>query len=163
MTLRIFIIAFLLILAGASGSGCSKKVADNTMAQTEQSAEAEDAARNLEEAKRLVVLEKIYFAFDSSDLNSRSREVLTRKAEVLRQEQRLRVIIEGHCDERGSNEYNLALGERRAQAAFRFLVNLGITASQLETISYGEERPADAGHGEAAWALNRRDEFRLVW
>jgi peptidoglycan-associated lipoprotein len=70
-----------------------------------------------------------------------------------------KIVIEGHCDERGTAEYNIALGERRAKSVKRYLINLGVDSSQLSTISYGEERPADPGHNEAAWAKNRRAEF----
>ena len=69
------------------------------------------------------------------------------------------VVIEGHCDERGTEEYNIALGERRANSAKKYLINLGVNPSQLSTISFGEEKPADPGHNEEAWAKNRRDEF----
>ncbi len=154
----------LVLMLVAVGSGCSKKAVGSASATPEGGYnENEDAARTLEESKRVIVLEKIYFAFNSSDLTPQGREILTRKAEIIREKPSLKVIIEGNCDERGTHEYNLALGERRAQSAYTYLVNLGINPSQLETISYGKERPADPGHGEAAWALNRRDEFRLVW
>ncbi|MBW1697236.1 MAG: peptidoglycan-associated lipoprotein Pal [Deltaproteobacteria bacterium] len=103
--------------------------------------------------------EMIYFDFDKSNLKPEAQEVLKRKAEFLRKYPDVKVIIEGHCDERGTNEYNLALGDRRANSAKAFLVNLGIAESRLTTISYGEERPLDPGHNEKAWAKNRRDQF----
>jgi len=104
---------------------------------------------------------KIYFAFDRFDLSEESVAVLGELAAHLKANQSSTVTIEGHCDERGTNEYNLALGERRAKAAFDYLVSLGIDPSRLSTVSYGEERPADPGHDEEAWAKNRRDEFML--
>ena len=107
-------------------------------------------------------LEKIYFDFDSSTLSDISRQTLTKNFETLKQNPLARIRIEGHCDERGSDEYNLALGERRARTAVRYLTTLGIPAERLSTISYGKEKPADPGHDEAAWAKNRRDEFVIT-
>jgi peptidoglycan-associated lipoprotein len=106
--------------------------------------------------------EKIYFDFDKSELKPEARGILRKKAEWLRNNPEFSARIEGHCDERGTNEYNLALGERRANAAWRFLNALGISGARLTTISYGEERPADPGQNQDAWSLNRRDEFRLL-
>jgi peptidoglycan-associated lipoprotein len=103
--------------------------------------------------------ENIYFDFDRSNLKPEAQKVLKRKAEWLRNEPGESVIIEGHCDERGTNEYNLALGDRRAQSAKNFLIDLGIAESRLTTISYGEERPADPRHNREAWSKNRRDHF----
>jgi peptidoglycan-associated lipoprotein len=94
-------------------------------------------------------------------LKAPARAILENKAAWLRANGRYKVRIEGHCDERGTNEYNLALGERRANSAFKYLNALGVSADRMSTISYGEERPADPGHNEAAWAKNRRDEFKL--
>ena len=106
--------------------------------------------------------ENIYFDFDKSELKPKAREVLTKKATWLRAHPEFAVRIEGHCDERGTNEYNLALGERRANAAWKFLNALGISGTKITTVSYGEERPADPGHNESAWSKNRRDEFKLI-
>jgi len=92
----------------------------------------------------------ISFDFDKYDLRTDARTVLDRKASFLNQNSSVRVQIEGHCDERGTNEYNLALGERRANAAKQYLTTAGISAARLSTISYGEERPLDPGHNEAA-------------
>ncbi|MBJ6752574.1 peptidoglycan-associated lipoprotein Pal [Geomonas anaerohicana] len=107
-------------------------------------------------------LQKIYFNFDSSDLSEDSRNVLTRNAEYLSKQPSLKIRIEGNCDERGSDDYNMALGERRAKAAKDYLVNLGISSERISILSYGEEKPVDPGHDEAAWAKNRRDEFVVV-
>lgn len=103
----------------------------------------------------------VFFDYDKSDLRPDAKKTLEENARWLRQHQDINVIIEGHCDERGTEEYNLALGDRRAQSAKNYLVELGVEASRLETISYGEERPFALGHDEAAWALNRRAHFRL--
>ena len=104
----------------------------------------------------------IYFDFDKYDLRTDARTILDRKASFLNQNSSVRVQIEGHTDERGTNEYNLALGERRANAAKQYLTTAGISAGRLSTISYGEERPLDPGHNEAAWARNRRDHFVIT-
>jgi peptidoglycan-associated lipoprotein len=104
-------------------------------------------------------LQKIYFNFDSADLSEESRSALSKNAELLSKQTSVSLRIEGNCDERGSDEYNLALGERRAKAARDYLVNLGVAPERLSVISYGEEKPVDPGHDEAAWAKNRRDEF----
>lgn len=108
------------------------------------------------------LLQKIYFNFDSADLSEDSRSTLSKNAEYLSKQQSVKIRIEGNCDERGSDDYNMALGERRAKAAKDYLVNLGIAADRINTISYGEEKPVDQGHDEAAWAKNRRDEFVVV-
>ena len=103
--------------------------------------------------------EDIYFDFDSIQLTPEDQEVLTKKGKWLRENPAATVIIEGHCDNRGTNEYNLALGEGRAQSARTFLMDLGIDISRLDTISYGEERPIDPQQTESAWAKNRRAHF----
>ena len=98
----------------------------------------------------------IYFDFDKSDIRSESVATLRAHADYLLANSSMSITVEGHCDERGSREYNIGLGERRASAIKRFLEAEGVSGSQINTISYGEERPADPGHGEAAWAMNRR-------
>lgn len=112
-------------------------------------------------AELTAALEKIYFDFDSANLSKEARATLAKNAELLKHEKTLKVQIEGNCDERGSGEYNLALGEKRAKAAEKYLVTMGVAAGRISTISYGKEKPADTGHDEAAWAKNRRDEFVL--
>ncbi len=97
-----------------------------------------------------------YFDFDSFQVNEQAKEALRQNAEWLKSHPGSKVRIEGHCDERGTTEYNLALGEKRANAAKRYLVSLGIKRGRISTISYGKERPADPGHSEEAWAKNRR-------
>ncbi|PLX81620.1 MAG: peptidoglycan-associated lipoprotein [Desulfuromonas sp.] len=104
-------------------------------------------------------LNRIHFAFDQFSLSGEARRTLTANADYLRANPGIKVKIEGHCDERGSDEYNLALGERRAQATKDYLASLGISSSRLMTISYGEEKPLDPASNEAAWAKNRRAEF----
>lgn len=105
---------------------------------------------------------RIFFAFDKYDLTPESKQVLARKAELLKRYSKIRVSIQGHCDERGTEEYNLALGERRARAAYEFLTISGVPVGQLEMVSYGKLQPAVQGTGEAVWAQNRRDEFVVL-
>jgi peptidoglycan-associated lipoprotein len=100
--------------------------------------------------------DRVFFDFNKSDLKPEARRTLERQAAWLKQYATVKVAIEGHCDERGTREYNLALGERRANAAKDYLVSLGIPAARLSTISYGKERPAVLGSNEAAWSQNRR-------
>ena len=102
------------------------------------------------------LLGDIYFAFDRYDLTEEARKTLAENAKILLAHPNLIIQIEGHCDERGSNEYNLALGERRSVSTKLYLIKLGVKGNRLSTISYGEEMPVDPGHTEAAWAKNRR-------
>lgn len=106
-------------------------------------------------------LQDVFFAFDSSQLTWESRQALAENARILADASRFAVILEGHCDERGTNEYNLALGDRRARSVRDYLVQAGVPASRLTLISYGEERPFAFGHDESAWSQNRRVHFRV--
>jgi len=136
--------------------------------QKESDADREARLRALEKEQRLRAemrvfeSEHVYFDFDKSELKPEARETLNKKAAWLRANPEYKVRIEGNCDERGTNEYNMALGERRANAAWKYLNALGVSGNRMSTISYGEERPADPGHNEEAWAKNRRDEFKLM-
>ena len=114
---------------------------------------------SVEELNRRKVLETVYFDYDKSDLLDGTRETLQSNAEWLKANPARTVRIEGHCDERGTIEYNLALGQRRAASVKTYLVGLGIDPARLETVSFGKERPADPGHDEAAHSKNRRAEF----
>jgi peptidoglycan-associated lipoprotein len=106
--------------------------------------------------------ETLYFDLDSYVLRQDARDALDKNAQWLMKNTASSVRLEGNCDERGSDEYNLALGEKRAKAAKNYLVTLGIPAERLATISYGKEKPADPGHNDAAWAKNRRVDFVIV-
>jgi peptidoglycan-associated lipoprotein len=108
------------------------------------------------------VLDSVYFAFDESTLTDQAKNTLVRDAEWLRTNADVRVQVEGHCDDRGTAEYNLALGERRAEAVRSYLSSLGIDVNRMRTISYGKERPVDPGHTEEAWVKNRRVEFKAM-
>ena len=104
-------------------------------------------------------LADVHFSFDSSKLDATAKDLLGKNAEWLKANMDKKVVVEGHCDERGTAEYNMALGERRASTAKEYLVRLGVASSRLETVSFGEERPFDTGKGESAWAKNRRAHF----
>jgi peptidoglycan-associated lipoprotein len=107
--------------------------------------------------------ETVYFDYDKADLSKESRDVLSKNGAIIMKSKTIdKVKIEGHCDERGSTEYNLALGERRAKSALQYLVTLGVKADRLSIISYGKEKPAAKGGDEAAWSKNRRAEFVVV-
>jgi len=125
----------------------------------EESLSEQQAKERMESERSMFENDDIYYEFDSIRLSPEAQEILTQKAAWLRKNPRATVTIEGHCDDRGTNEYNLALGEGRAQSARAFLVDLGIKDSRLTTISYGEERPIATGQNEEDWAKNRRAHF----
>jgi peptidoglycan-associated lipoprotein len=161
-------LALLFVIPGLLFSvSCQKKVVDATpepVVEEKEEVVVEPKEEMKEEvvvykAPDMVMQEDIYFEFDKSTLTPAAQDNLLRKAEWLRENPDATVTIEGHCDERGTNEYNLALGDRRAESAKSFLVDLGIDPSRLTTISYGEERPVDPRHTEEAWDKNRRDHF----
>src|SRR5437899_5237601 len=114
------------------------------------------------EAVRALLATMIHFDYDKAIIRGGDAAVLDQKVAILQANPALRIRISGHCDERGSDEYNLALGNRRATAAKQYLVSHGIDAGRVETVSYGEERPIDPGHNEEAWAKNRRDEVDIL-
>lgn len=107
-------------------------------------------------------LGRVHFALDSSALDEDAKATLRHDADLLRSHSAVRVEVQGHCDERGTTDYNIALGDRRASAVKKFLVAQGIAGSRLTTVSYGEEKPASYGHDEGAWASNRRAELRIL-
>lgn len=138
------------------------KVANAATAASNKLIESQPSGSALVAADLQGKLEKIFFDFDSSTLSATALQTLSKNYDVLKQSPQTRIRIEGNCDEQGSDEYNLALGERRAQAAARYLTSLGISGKRVSTISYGKEKPADAGHDETAWSKNRRDEFVIT-
>jgi len=107
-------------------------------------------------------LATIHFDFDSYALTNNARELLQKNAAILKNNCNVKIRIEGNCDERGSDEYNLALGEKRAKTAMQYLVTLGIEPNRVTVISYGREKPFETGHNDIAWALNRRDDFVVI-
>ncbi len=135
---------------------------DRAAADARARADAEARARAEAERARAALTEMVHFEYDASEIGPEAQDILVQKAAVLRAHPEIRLRISGHCDERGSVEYNLALGMRRAEAAKQFLVNYGLDGSRFETVSFGEERPIAQGEGEDAWAQNRRDEFQIT-
>jgi peptidoglycan-associated lipoprotein len=117
------------------------------------------SAASLDEINKNSPLKPVFFEYDQSDISGEAQKALDANADVLKRNSSWIVTIEGHCDERGTAEYNLALGEHRANAARAYLVSLGISVDHLRTVSYGKEFPFDPGHDEAAWARNRRAHF----
>lgn len=114
------------------------------------------------EKENSVLAKMIHFDFDKYELKKEAKDVLNEIAEYLRAHPTVRIIIEGHCDERGTREYNLALGMKRAEVAKKYLVDLGIDAKRIEITSFGEDKPLVNEHNEEAWAKNRRDEFKKI-
>lgn len=124
---------------------------------------AESAAAEIERVDAIqTIRERVHFEFDRSRITDEAAAVLERKAEVLRRYPDVTLVVEGHCDERGSLEYNQALGMRRAESARRYLASLGVDTSGYRTVSYGEERPLVDQSNERAWALNRRADFGIA-
>ncbi len=156
-------IALSLTVLFVVGVGCSRKPkpvvvpAVTQTPATEPAKPAEPVAQT--PAPATLELQDVFFDYDRSTLREDARTTLTANGKVLLENPDAAVLLEGHCDERGTVEYNLALGERRANSARNFLVQYGIAASRLNTISYGEERPFAAGQGESAWSQNRRVHF----
>jgi peptidoglycan-associated lipoprotein len=158
------VLALLLVMPGfLFVVSCQKKVAaEAPMAKPPEAPKPAPAPAPMPPAKMQVpafMTERIYFDFDKSVLKLEAQALLKKKAEWLKANSTAKLLIEGNCDERGTAEYNLALGERRAESSKKFLVDLGIDAKRISTISYGEERPIDPRHNEEAWAKNRNDGF----
>lgn len=144
-----------LVMALAAGFGCAKKTTDDTASGDAMSPEMQAAIQQITDVR-------VYFAFDKYALANEYKQALQTKADLMKKFSTIRVRIEGNCDARGTQEYNLALGEKRARVVYEYLVQLGVNPSQLEMISYGKENPAVEGTGEAVWSKNRRDDFRVV-
>ena len=155
--------------AAAQSEAAAKKEADRKLAAEQAAAQRKedvkelalkrDAAAAAAAEKEQTAFEDIYFVFDKSTIEPEAREILKRLASLLGSNKNYSLVVEGHCDERGTVEYNLALGQRRADAAMKYLVDLGLDKESIKTITYGKERPLDPGHDEEAWAKNRRAHF----
>ena len=140
--------------ADSSGSGSTSTSSDvSSSAETTESASIEPGSQ---EDLIVNVGDRVFFNYDSAELDTDAQELLQDQVAWLKQYSDVSVIIEGHCDERGTREYNLALGEKRAQSVKNYIINLGISADRVSTISYGKERPAVVGSNDGAWAQNRR-------
>ena len=143
------------------GGPAADPVRSNPTTPTSNNDAAAEAARKVA-AARASLLATIYFEYDADDLRDDARATLDDKLKVLNANPQLRIRISGHCDDRGSDEYNIALGRRRAETAKRYLTDRGIDASRIETTTFGRERPEVPGSGEESWARNRRDAFEII-
>lgn len=162
---KVFSVAAVVVAVGVAASGCTddkKKTAEAVAGGSGEPAAPGGTAGESVRTIGGVTVSPVYFSFDDYTVNSSSQSQLNAMAEQLKANPGTVIQIEGHCDERGSIEYNLALGERRASAVKSYLSNLGVDAARLSTISYGEERPANDGHSEDAWQKNRRAEFNVT-
>ena len=145
--------------AGSGASSASSSTSSGTSSSTESASSGSSSADagTMTKAEELVSIgDRVLFDFDSSALSADAKSTLAAQAAFLKQNPAVRITVEGHCDERGTREYNLALGDRRASAARDYLVAQGIDAARIKTLSYGKERPAVIGSNETAWAQNRR-------
>lgn len=143
-------------------NGCAEKkavVAEGTAQEQKAPATQEQMAKAEPTAPAEASLQDINFDYDMSNIRPDARVILKANADIFLKNNPSKITIEGYCDERGTAEYNMALGERRAQEAKKYIVNLGVDAAKMKTISYGEERPLDPGQNEEAWAKNRRTHF----
>ena len=145
--------------AAAKEEAARKLAAEQQKEDVKELALKRDAAAAAAAEKEQTAFEDIYFVFDKSTIEPEAREILKRLAGLLGSNKNYSLVVEGHCDERGTVEYNLALGQRRADAAMKYLVDLGLDKESIKTITYGKERPLDPGHDEEAWAKNRRAHF----
>jgi peptidoglycan-associated lipoprotein len=145
--------------AAAKEEAARKLAAEQQKEDVKELALKRDAAATATAEKEQTAFEDIYFAFDKATIEPKAREILKRLASLLGSNKNYSLVIEGHCDERGTVEYNLALGQRRADAAMKYLVDLGLDKESIKTITYGKERPLDPGHDEEGWAKNRRAHF----
>jgi peptidoglycan-associated lipoprotein len=118
--------------------------------------------KSLEQINKEKPLANVYFDYDKAMIREDAKPVLETNASWLNKFKTIKILIEGHCDERGTEEYNLALGEKRAKAAMDYLTTLGVSSDRVKIISYGKSQPADPGHNEAAWQKNRRDQFLVI-
>ena len=143
--------------ADSSGSGSSSSSSDVSSSGSEDTA-SESASIEPGSQEDLIVNvgDRVFFNYDSSELDADAQELLQDQVAWLKQHSDVSIIVEGHCDERGTREYNLALGEKRAQSVKNYLISLGISTDRVTTISYGKERPAVIGSNDGAWAQNRR-------
>lgn len=155
------VLAFGLTFSGCKGA---QKRDDNSSANSSGSISDSDINSELADSDsgRAGGLQTIHYDYDSSTLSGEARQTLENNAAIMKENSSYKIQVEGHTDERGGIQYNIALGERRANAAKAYLVDKGIDASRITSISYGKEKPLDEGHSEDAWSKNRRANFRLT-
>ena len=163
----LYLATLLVLVLGMSLTGCSKKKAEDVpqVASTEGAGPAEPLENEdtgIMEGRTSGPMVPVYFEYDSSSIKGEQVQRIETDADFMKKNPKLKIRIEGNCDERGTLEYNLALGERRAQSAKTYLVNLGVKGEQLSTVSFGEEKPLLFGHDEISWAQNRRADFVIA-
>jgi len=159
---RVLAVASLLGSMPLRAVGCAKQAGTEGMAGGAESLSATgagDKAGNFLEGRTSGPMVPVYFDFDKSDIRADQQDRMKKNAEFLKGSAKVAIRVEGNCDDRGTNEYNMALGERRAMGAKKSLAKLGVAESRMETISFGEEKPLATGSDEAAWAQNRRADF----
>ncbi|MFW6139890.1 MAG: peptidoglycan-associated lipoprotein Pal [Acidobacteriota bacterium] len=177
---KLIVLSVSLLLVFSIFSSCRKKVEETPPPpQAEEQPKAEEVEKppskepelteeeifeqkTLEEINAEKPLEMIHFDFDKYFIREDAKPVLRNNAEWLKKWESAKILIEGHCDERGTEEYNLSLGEKRAKSARDYLVSLGISPDRIEIISYGKSQPLDPGHNEVAWQKNRRAQFTII-
>lgn len=153
---------FILAFFWGCKSGTKIKPAEEVVVEEEPAPPPVEEKVVREEKPVEIKLEPIYFDFDRYFIREDAKKTLNQNAKILKDNPAVKIRIEGNCDERGTAEYNLALGEKRAKSAKDYLVNLGIDPAKITIISYGKERPLYPGHNEDAWSKNRRDDFVIV-
>ncbi|HWC72573.1 MAG TPA: peptidoglycan-associated lipoprotein Pal [Gemmatimonadales bacterium] len=146
----------------ANAEAARRAAEDSARAAQQRASDSAAAASRASDEVKGMLQAMIHFDYDKSNIRPDDAGILDQKVAILQKNSDLRIRVGGHCDERGSDEYNLALGNRRAQAAKQYLVSHGIDAGRIETQSWGEERPLVNGHDESAWSQNRRDEFEII-
>jgi len=167
MRLKTLLVVILAVAVAGLWSGCAKKqvvkppemVTPPPPAPAAETPKEEPTVRA--EWESVPELDMAHFDFDKYDIRSDARDVLIKNAEYLKANPSFKILVEGHCDERGTTEYNLALGQKRASAVRDYYIKLGVDSSRIATISYGEEKPLDTASNEAAWAKNRRAETKI--
>jgi peptidoglycan-associated lipoprotein len=163
-------VPWFLAIGAAALAGCAHNAAQTSVAPPVKTVEAPPAPaastpsksdeQALEDLQRMLAGEIIHFDYDRADLTAESRERLQRISEIMSKHPGLTIRIEGNCDERGGEEFNLQLGQQRAAAAKKYLSNLGVATNRIDTISYGKDRPNNPAHNEEAWRENRRDDIK---
>jgi len=163
----LYLVTLGVLVLGLGLAGCSKKEPETVQSMT--GSEGAGAAESLETADTGIMegrtsgpMVPVYFEYDSSKITGEQVQRIETNADFIKKNPTMKIRIEGNCDPRGTQEYNLALGERRAQSAKSYLANLGVNASNLTTVSFGEEKLLLFGHDEVSWAQNRRDDFVIV-
>ena len=176
---RVFAVGAVVVSLSLFTTGCAKKTVSSGESSVMRSQQAGGEAMGAEESLSATASSRgvqdvfsegrtsremlpVYFDFDKSNIRSDQKGRVDGNAYYLKTNSRVSIRIEGNCDERGTNEYNMALGERRAMAAKKYLLNKGISEDRLQTVSYGEEKPLLYGHDELSWAQNRRDDFLII-